>query len=88
VDCEATEKLESDHILPYKRFPGLGLYLWNTCIRCRSCNAKKGTKIYFDWITIKVCWKVVKLCFRAVIVRSLLVTILTTGVCYVAGIIK
>ena len=82
VECGSTKDLQSDHILPFKHLPGLGLYLWNLCIRCRYCNAKKGTKIYFDWITIKACWKVIKLCFRAVVYRGILVTILTTGVYY------
>ena len=42
--CGSKEKLECDHIIPITR--GGQNIVKNLQLLCRSCNAKKGTKIY------------------------------------------
>lgn len=52
VDCDETGELESDHVLSVKWFYAFRLKLWNLVLRCRECNGKKGSKLYWDLITI------------------------------------
>lgn len=45
--CEATEKIEADHVLPVKRTGCHGIS--NLVPACRSCNASKGEKTIMEW---------------------------------------
>lgn len=54
VECKSKDNLESDHILSQKWHPELRFKLWNLCLRCKTCNLRKGAKMYMELRTLRV----------------------------------
>ena len=52
--CGSTEALESDHILPVSRYPGLKYAKHNLQLLCKTHNRKKGATIQITPATGKV----------------------------------
>lgn len=48
VNCDSTEDLQIDHIVPHSR--GGSNDLSNLQMLCRSCNASKGAKTMDEWL--------------------------------------
>lgn len=69
--CGATEDLQSDHILPRSKYPGLALKMYNLRLLCGPCNRKKRAKI-------EIRPNILKPLFFIVIKGVLFITLITT----------
>lgn len=50
--CGSTENLQVDHMLPKSKYPHLMYCMENLQILCKSCNAKKGSRVEKDYLRL------------------------------------